>query len=483
MVVRPGRSSAEILIIDEEGIAEYTKLLDGPREGDIYLGVVVDVRPGLNAAFVDIGEKHNALVDIDLRPVSDLSADDRLVCQLTGLPRSGKGFKGRDRLVLDGWYMTVEQDASTRAVGHLHDHVRGSDPGRLGWELSRRCEQRKVGLYVNEELGSPDEKAYLRDLGSLLGRLDEYERAAKDLKMDAPTRLHHKDPYEVALDMTQSVLEATPTPFKFVTVVGGWNSRFISDFEARQKRHPDSVLASARFRHKCPYRKEHIEEPLDEVRTRLSAKSVKLECPSGGSLIIEETAAFTAVDVNSGSARQASGETSEEFIQRINLESSTVLARALGLLNIGGAILIDYISFDSDDPSIAEAARDGLRRNLEDRLDEHQPLLAGPNPPKTEVGDTSPVAALRDWCRFANTKTSYIDPGSPWQNPWVESYGSRMRDELLSIEQFDSLLEAKVLVADWRNDYNTYRPHSALGMLTPAEYADQWAKDNPKKLS
>ena len=58
-----------------------------------------------------------------------------------------------------------------------------------------------------------------------------------------------------------------------------------------------------------------------------------------------------------------------------------------------------------------------------------------------------------------------------------------MRDELLSIEQFDSLLEAQVLVADWRTDYNTYRPHSALVMLTPAEYADQWAKNNPTRLS
>ena len=58
-----------------------------------------------------------------------------------------------------------------------------------------------------------------------------------------------------------------------------------------------------------------------------------------------------------------------------------------------------------------------------------------------------------------------------------------MRDELLAIEHLDSLLEAQVLVADWRNDYNTYRPHSALGMLTPAEYADQRAKNNTKKLS
>ncbi len=402
LVVKPGRSSAEILIIDEEGIAEYTKLSDEPREGDIYLGVVVDVRPGLNAAFVDIGEQDHAFIDVNLRPVSDLSAGDRLVCQLTGLPRGDKGFSGRDRLVLDGWFMTIEQGVSTRAVGHLHDHVRGRDPGKLGWELSRRCEQRNLGLYVHEDLGSPDEKAYLRDLGSLLGRLDEYEQAARNSRLEVPTRIHHKDPYEAALDMTQSVLEATPAPFKFVTVVGGWNSRFISDFEARQKRYPDSALASARFRHKCPYRKEHIEEPLDEVRAGLSARSVKLGCPSGGSLTIEETEAFTAVDVNSGSARKANGETSAEFTQRINLEASAVLARALRLLNIGGAILIDYISFDSDDHSIAEAARDGLRRNLEDQLDEHQPLLAGSNPPKTEVGDTSPVAGVLDMTRQRN---------------------------------------------------------------------------------
>ncbi len=402
LVVRPGRSSAEVLIIDEEGIAEYTELSDGPREGDIYLGEVVDVRPGLNAAFVEIGEKRTALVDVELRPVSELSAGDRLVCQLTGLPRSGKGFKGRDRLILDGYYLTIEQGTSKTAVRHLHDHIRGSDPGRLGWELSRRCKERNVGLYVHEELGSPDEKAYFRDLGSLLQKLAEYERAVKDPRLDAPTRLQHKDPYEVALDMTQAVLEATPTPFKFVTVVGGWNSQFVSDFEARQKRYPDSVLASARFRHKCPYRKEHIEEPLDAVRTGLSARSVKLECPSGGSLIIEETAAFTAVDVNSGSARKSNGETAEDFIQRINLEASAVLARALRLLNIGGAILIDYISFDSNDPSITAAARASLRRNLEDLLDENQPLLAGPNPPKTEVGDTSPAAGVLDMTRQRN---------------------------------------------------------------------------------
>ena len=91
--------------------------------------------------------------------------------------------------------------------------------------------------------------------------------------------------------------------------------------------------------------------------------------------------------------------------------------------------------------------------------------------------------ALRDWCRFTGTGTSYIEPGSPWQNPWVESYGGRMRDELLAIEIFDTLLEAQVLVSDWRDEYNNYRPHSALGMLTPAQYARQWRTNNPPQPS
>jgi putative transposase len=55
-----------------------------------------------------------------------------------------------------------------------------------------------------------------------------------------------------------------------------------------------------------------------------------------------------------------------------------------------------------------------------------------------------------------------------------------MRDELLAIEQFDTLLEAQVLVADWRREYNEYRPHSALGMLIPVEFARQWRTNQPQ---
>ncbi len=79
--------------------------------------------------------------------------------------------------------------------------------------------------------------------------------------------------------------------------------------------------------------------------------------------------------------------------------------------------------------------------------------------------------ALRDWCRFSKAGSAYIEPGSPWQNPYVESFGSRIRDELLAVELFSCLAEAKVLIEDWRQDYNEHRPHSALGMIAPAVFA------------
>jgi putative transposase len=78
--------------------------------------------------------------------------------------------------------------------------------------------------------------------------------------------------------------------------------------------------------------------------------------------------------------------------------------------------------------------------------------------------------ALRDWCRFSNAGSAYIEPGSPWQNPYVESFGSRLRDELLAVELFSCLAEAPVVTEDWRQDYNQRRPHSALGMMTPSAF-------------
>jgi putative transposase len=98
---------------------------------------------------------------------------------------------------------------------------------------------------------------------------------------------------------------------------------------------------------------------------------------------------------------------------------------------------------------------------------------------RCDNGSELTAHALRDWCRFQATATSYIEPGSPWQNPYVESFNGRVRDELLGVEQFSCLAEARVVIRDWREDYNHCRPHSSLAMKAPAAFAAASAATAP----
>jgi hypothetical protein len=75
---------------------------------------------------------------------------------------------------------------------------------------------------------------------------------------------------------------------------------------------------------------------------------------------------------------------------------------------------------------------------------------------------------------FSRTGAAFIEPGSPWENAFVESFNSRVRDELLSGEVFSCLAEAKVMVEDFRDDYNRRRPHRAHGMMTPTAFKTGW---------
>jgi transposase InsO family protein len=80
---------------------------------------------------------------------------------------------------------------------------------------------------------------------------------------------------------------------------------------------------------------------------------------------------------------------------------------------------------------------------------------------------------LRQWLSGLGTKSLYIEPGSPWENGYCESFNGKLRDELLNGEIFYSLREAKVVIEQWRIHYNTKRPHSALGYRRPAPGAGQ----------
>ena len=90
---------------------------------------------------------------------------------------------------------------------------------------------------------------------------------------------------------------------------------------------------------------------------------------------------------------------------------------------------------------------------------------------RSDNGSEFIAKRVRAWLGKQQVKTLYIEPGSPWENGYIESFNSRLRDELLNGEIFLHIDELKYVVERWRMDYNHYRPHSSLSYMTPAEFA------------
>lgn len=117
------------------------------------------------------------------------------------------------------------------------------------------------------------------------------------------------------------------------------------------------------------------------------------------------------------------------------------------------------------------AIRVERKLNSRDVIDTLGELFVRYGPPEHIRSDNGPefiAIALRDWLGHLGVKTLYIEPGSPWENGYCESFNSKLRDELLAREIFYDLREAKVLIETWRRYYNTARPHSSLGYRPPA---------------
>lgn len=114
------------------------------------------------------------------------------------------------------------------------------------------------------------------------------------------------------------------------------------------------------------------------------------------------------------------------------------------------------------------------RLNSEDVLERLSDLFVRHGTPdyiRSDNGSEFTANAVRDWLAKVGVQTLYIEPGSPWENGYIESFNGKLRDELLNVELFDTLLEARVLIERWRVHYNTVRLHSSLGYRPPAPEA------------
>ena len=111
-------------------------------------------------------------------------------------------------------------------------------------------------------------------------------------------------------------------------------------------------------------------------------------------------------------------------------------------------------------------------------------ILRGvPSHVRSDNGPEFIATAVRSWIAAGGAKTAYIEPGSPWENGYCESFNSKLRDELLNGEIFYSLKEAEVVIESWRRHNNTKRPHSSLGYRPPAPEVVLWPASPPGAAS
>jgi putative transposase len=106
-----------------------------------------------------------------------------------------------------------------------------------------------------------------------------------------------------------------------------------------------------------------------------------------------------------------------------------------------------------------------------ERLTQLFVLRGAPAYLRSDNGPEFTARVVRDWLERVGVRTLYIEPGSPWENGYIESFNGKLRDELLNLEVFDTVLEARVLCDRWRRHYNAVRPHSSLGYRPPAPEA------------
>ncbi len=141
----------------------------------------------------------------------------------------------------------------------------------------------------------------------------------------------------------------------------------------------------------------------------------------------------------------------------------TTDGRALKILTIMDEYTRECLAID--------VARNIRSENVIDRLADLFVRKGVPEHIRSDNGPEFTAKVVRDWLEKLKVKPLFIEPGSPWENGYIESFNGKLRYELLDVEIFDTLLEARFLTTRWKRQYNTLRPHSALGYRPPAPEA------------
>ncbi len=339
MVITERGDRDQIAVLEEDVLVQHYVTRQGATSmvGNVYLGRVQNVLPGMEAAFVDIGRGRNGVLyagEVNYRAEDlegpaprieqVLKSGQAVMVQVTKDPMGGKGARLTAQISLPGRYLVFAPDQDLSGISR---RLGDTERKRLK-SILKTVKPAEHGVIVRTAAEGASEDAIVHDMKRLIGLWEDVQKQAKKVK--APAVLYEEP--ELTLRVFRDLF--TDEEFKgLITDSPRIHERvltYVRDIA------PDLESKVTLHRGKLPAFEEHrIEEQIHKALDR------KVWLPSGGYLIIERTEAMTIVDVNTG---KSVGKTNlEETVVNTNLEAAKEVARQLRLRDIGGIIVVDFI--------------------------------------------------------------------------------------------------------------------------------------------
>lgn len=368
IIVNVSNRETRIALLEDGHLMEYRVEREERVVGSIFKGIVQNVLPGMDAAFVDIGLERNAFLyvadiipdegsdtspasikrsELRRRKIKDLlKPGQQVMVQVTKGPRGTKGARVSTRIALPGRYVVLMPESGSVGVSRKIDDRAERDRLR---KIGDRIIPDGFGLILRTECESRTEGELKADVAFLQSLWADVMKAAK--KMRAPACVH-KD---------QTLL------FRTVRDMFGENitKMVIDDPDEYEKVHLVAAMVAPSMREKIVlFDKDTplfdyygIEKELERIMQH------KVPLKSGGTLVIDEMEALTAIDVNTG--KQVGSSSLNDTILKANLEASDEILRQLRLRDMGGIIVCDFIDMESetDKKKVLQHFTDGLSKD------------------------------------------------------------------------------------------------------------------------
>ena len=360
MVVTEGAERTQIGVLEGQTLVEHyvTRKAGRSMVGNIYLGRVQNVLPGMEAAFVDIGRGRNAVLyagevnyneeDLDgeaPRIERVLKAGQPVLVQVTKDPIGAKGARLTAQVSLAGRYLVLQPEDNTFGISR---RLPETERSRLR-DILKEVRPKGLGLIVRTAAEGASADDLRADLARLQARWETVERKAK--KSSAPAVIYSEP--ELVVRVIRDIFSPD-----FVELVVDGDDLYQRVEEYLTEVAPDLLPKLHKHQGKLPvFEHYRVVEQIHKALER------KVWLPSGGSIVIDRTEAMTVIDVNTG--KFVGKANLEETVVANNLEAADEIVRQLRLRDIGGIIIIDFIDmlFERNQQAVVDRLRAALVRD------------------------------------------------------------------------------------------------------------------------